>query len=289
MATVRIVTDSTAGLSEAQKDELGIATIPLVVRFGADAFREGIDMSSAEFYERLTTDSQFPSTSQPSAGEFLELYRELAKDADSIISIHISSELSGTCESARTALRDEDLDATVDVIDSRSVAIGLGHLAVVAAEMARHGSDREIIVEAIERLIPDLRIGFAVSTLEYLRRGGRIGGAQAFLGSLLRIRPVLHVHDGRVEPLDRARSFGKAVDRLIRYIDEESTGNLAYCGIMHVRNEDGAAQLKDQVASRFDVERWYEGELSAVVGSHAGPGLVGVCFQAAAGQVSADA
>ncbi len=282
MATIRIVTDSTAGLTEAQKDELGIATIPLVVRFGADTYREGIDISSAEFYERLISDSQFPSTSQPSAGEFLELYRELAEDADSIISIHISSELSGTCESARTALQEKSLDATVDVIDSRSVAVGLGHLAVVAAEMARHGSDRDIIVQAIKRLIPDLRIGFAVSTLEYLRRGGRIGGAQAFLGSLLRIRPVLHVDNGRVEPLDRARSFGRAVDRLIRYMDDESGGKLGYCGIMHTRNEDGAEELKNLVASRFNVERWYEGELSPVVGSHAGPGLVGVCFQAAA-------
>ena len=285
MATVRIVTDSTAGLTATQKEGLGIATIPLVVRFGADTYREGIDISSAEYYERLIKDDVFPSTSQPSAGEFLELYRELAKDADSIISVHLSSALSGTCESARTALQTESLDATVDVIDSRSVAFGLGHLAIVAAEMARCGADRDVIVNAVKRLIPDIRIGFAVSTLEYLRRGGRIGGAQAFLGSLLRIRPVLHVDDGRVEPLDRARSFSKAIARLIRYIDDESGDKLAYCGIMHVRNEDGAEHLKDLVASRFDVERWYEGELSPVVGSHTGPGL-GVCFQATAKQLS---
>ena len=280
MATIRIVTDSTAGITEAQKEELGIATIPLVVRFGSDAYRDGVDISSGEFYERLVTGSTFPSTSQPSAGEFLELYRELAKDADSIISIHISSKLSGTCESARTAIR-EEIDANVDVVDSQSVAAGLGHLAVVAAEMARHGSDRDIIVQAINKLIPKVRIGFALTTMEYLKRGGRIGGAQAFVGSLLRIRPVLHLHDGRVEPLDRARSARKAVDRLIRYIDDESDGKLAYCGIVHVRNESGAAQLRDRVASRFDVDRWYEGELSPVVGAHAGPGVVGVCFPAA--------
>ena len=280
MATIRIVTDSTAGITEAQKEELGIATIPLVVRFGSDAYRDGVDISSGEFYERLVTGSTFPSTSQPSAGEFLELYRELAKDADSIISIHISSKLSGTCESARTAIR-EEIGANVDIVDSQSVAMGLGHLAVVAAEMARHGSDRDIIVQAINKLVPKIRIGFALTTLEYLKRGGRIGGAQAFVGSLLRLRPVLHLHDGRVEPLARARSAKKAVARLIRYIDDESDGKLAYCGILHVRNERGAAQLKDLVASRFDVDRWYEGELSPVVGAHAGPGVVGVCFPAA--------
>ena len=251
----------------------------MVVRFDADAYRDGVDISSAEFYDRLVNEDVFPSTSQPSAGEFLELYREVAKDADSIISIHISSNLSGTCESARTAIR-EQIDATVDVIDSRSVALGLGHLAVVAAEMARHGSDRDIIVQAVNQLIPKVRIGFVVDTMEYLRRGGRIGGARAFVGSLLRIKPVLHLDDGRVEPLDRARSFRKAVDRLMRYIDDESDGKLAYCGVIHVRNESGAAQLKELVASRFDVGRWYESELSPVVGAHAGPGVVGVCFQA---------
>ena len=172
MATIRIVTDSTAGITEAQKEELGIATIPLVVRFGSDAYRDGIEISSGEFYDRLITGNTFPSTSQPSAGEFLELYRELAEDADSIISIHISSKLSGTCESARTAIR-EEIDATVDVIDSQSVATGLGHLAVVAAEMARHGSDRDIIIQAINKLIPKVRIGFALTTLEYLKRGGK--------------------------------------------------------------------------------------------------------------------
>ena len=280
MASIRIVTDSTAGLSEEQREELGIASIPLIVRFGSDAYREGVDISSGEFYERLTTETEFPSTSQPSVGEFLELYREIAKEADSIISIHISAELSGTCESARTAIKEDDLTGIVDVIDSRPVAIGLGHLAVTAAEMARHGSDRQIIIQALERLIPTTRIGFAVDTLEYLRKGGRIGGAQAFLGSLLRIRPVLHLENGRVEPLDRARSFRKAVDRLLRYIDDESDGSLPYCGIMHVRNPDGAKQLQELVAARFDVDRWYEGELSAVIGAHAGPGLVGVCFPA---------
>ncbi len=280
MATIRIVTDSTAGITEAQKEELGIATIPLVVRFGSDAYRDGVEISSGEFYDRLITGNTFPSTSQPSAGEFLELYRELAKDADSIISIHISSKLSGTCESARTAIR-EEIDAAVDVIDSQSVAIGLGHLAVVAAEMARHGSDRDIIIQAINKLIPKVRIGFALTTLEYLKRGGRIGGAQALVGSLLRIRPVLHIDEGLIEPLGRARSERKAVDRLIQYIDDESDGKLAYCGILHVRNEAGAARLKDRVASRFEVERWYEGELSPVVGAHAGPGVVGVSFPAA--------
>ena len=280
MTRIRIVTDSTAGLTSTQQEELGITTIPLVVRFGTDEYREGIDISNAGFYERLTTDSNFPSTSQPSAGEFLAIYEELVKEADSIISIHVSSELSGTCESAHTALRGTSIDATVDVIDSRSVGSGLGHLAVVAGEMAHQGAKRNEIIDAVQQLIPNIRIGFAVKTLEYLRRGGRIGGAQAFLGSVLQLKPVLHVENGRVEPLDRTRSFGKAVHRLIRYIDDESGGDLAHCGIMHVRNEESAEQLKSIVNQNFNVGRWYGGELSPVVGSHVGPGMVAVSFPA---------
>lgn len=281
MASIRIVTDSTAGLSEEVKAELGIVSVPLIVRFGSESFREGIDITNEEFYRRLTTRPDFPSTSQPSAGDFQEVYRELAKTAGSIISIHISSKISGTCQSALTALQDESIGVRVDVVDSLSVAIGLAHMVIVAARMAKDGADRESILTAAGRLIPRNRIGFAVETLEYLRRGGRIGGAQAFLGSLLRIKPVLHLEEGRVEPLDRARSTKKAVDRLLRFVDEESDGGpLEYCGVMHVRNQAGARQLRELLAARFEASAWYEGELSAVVGAHAGPGLVGVCFPA---------
>ena len=226
----------------------------------------------------------FPATSQPSPGDFIETYRELGREADSIISIHISSALSGTVESALTAVKDPDLGAEVDVVDSRSVTLGCGQMVIRAAEMAREGADREAILRELERMIVTTRIVFVVDTLEYLRRGGRIGGAQAFLGSLLKVKPVLHVLNGRIEPLDRPRSTKRALARLVRYIEDGAGGEeLEFCAVLHAANEAGAREVREMVASRFEVGRWHGGQIGAVVGTHAGPGVVGASFPARIG------
>ncbi len=281
MAGTRIVTDSTADLPAEMIQELGITVVPLIVRFGAEALREGLEITNAEFYHRLTVDPEHPSTSQPSPGEFIEAYQGIADEADEIISIHVSSDLSGTCESATNAAGSDDVGKPVHVVDSRSVSMGLGYLVALAAERARDGVGAEAILSELRDWIQRGRICFLLDTLEYLKRGGRIGAAQAFLGSLLRVKPVLHVLGGVVEPLDRARSVRQATDRIVRYIrDEAGDERLAYAAILYSTNEQLGMDIKQRIDAEFDIGRWYVTEIGAVIGAHTGPGAVGVAFPA---------
>lgn len=281
MAGTRIVTDSTADLPADLIQELGITVVPLIVRFGPEALHEGVEITNAEFYHRLTVDPDHPSTSQPSPGEFIEAYKEIADEADEIISIHISSDLSGTYESATSAAGSDEVATPVHVVDSRSASIGMGHLVVLAAERARDGVGAETILTELNEWTQRSRICFLLDTLEYLKRGGRIGAAQAFLGSLLKVKPVLHVMNGVVEPLDRVRSARKAGDRIVRYIrDEAGDGRLAYAGILHSTDDKLANEIRVRIDAEFEVGHWYVAEIGAVIGAHVGPGAVGVAFPA---------
>lgn len=284
MAGIRIVTDSTADLPAEIIQELGITVVPLIVRFGAEALREGVEITNAEFYHRLTVDPEHPSTSQPSPGEFVEAYRGIAADADEIISIHLTSDLSGTHESATLAAGSDEVETPVHVVDSRLLTMGLGSLVVMAAERARDGVGVEAILSELNEWIPRGRICFLVDTLEYLKRGGRIGAAQAFLGSLLKVKPILHVVNGVVEPLDRARSVRKATDRIVRYLrDEAGDERLAYVGMLYSTDKDLVTALKDRIDAEFEVGRWYMTEIGAVIGAHIGPDAIGVAFPARGG------
>jgi len=255
MARIRIVTDSTADLPEEIVQELSITVVPSIVRFGADALREGVDITNAEFYHRITVDPEHPSTSQPSPGEFVEAYQGIAAEADEIISIHVSSNLSGTIESATLAAGNEAVVTPVHVVDSLSVSMALGSLVVLAAERARDGVGVEAIVSELNDWIPRGRICFLLDTLEYLKRGGRIGAAQAFLGSLLKVKPILHVMNGVVEPLDRSRSVKKATDRMVRYLhDEAGDGRLAYAGMLYSTDKELAMAIKDRIDAEFEVK-----------------------------------
>ncbi len=284
MAGIRIVTDSTADLPEEIIQELGITVVPSIVRFGDEALHQGVDITTAEFYHRLTVDPEHPSTSQPSPGEFVEAYQGIAGEADEIISLHLSSDLSGTVESATLAAGNEEVVTPVSVVDSRLISMALGALVVMAAERARDGVGVEAILSEVNDWIPRGRICFLLDTLEYLKRGGRIGAAQAFLGSLLKVKPILHVMNGIVEPLDRARSVKKATDRMVRYLhDEAGDGRLAYAGMLYSTDKDLAMAIKDRIDAEFEVGRWYITEIGSVIGAHTGPGAVGVAFPARGG------
>ena len=284
MAGIRIVTDSTADLPEEMVQELGITVVPSIVRFGDEVLHEGVDITNAEFYHRITVDPEHPSTSQPSPGEFVEAYQGIAAEADEIISIHLSSDLSGTIESATLAAGNEEVGTPVHVVDSRVISGALGSLVMMAAERARDGVGVEAILSELNDWIPQGRICFLLDTLDYLKRGGRIGAAQAFLGSLLKVKPILHVMNGVVEPLDRARSVRKATDRILRYLhDEAGDGPLAYAGMLYSTDKDLAMTIKDRIDAEFEVERWYVTEIGAVIGAHTGPGAVGVAFPARGG------
>ncbi|MDP6349166.1 MAG: DegV family protein [Chloroflexota bacterium] len=281
MVGTRIVTDSTAGLPADLVQELNITVVPLIVRFGSEALHEGTEITNAEFYHRLTVDPDHPSTSQPSPGEFITAYQSIADDADDIISIHITSELSGTFDSATSAGASDEVAVPVHVVDSRSASIGLGFLAVLAAERARDGVSVPEILQELDAWIQRGRTCFLLDTLEFLHRGGRIGAAQAFLGSLLRVKPVLHVVNGVIEPLDRARSPRKAIDRIVRYIREEADdGPLPYAGLLFSTDREMADRLRERIDAEFEVGRWFVAEIGAVIGAHVGPSAIGVAFPA---------
>lgn len=210
--TVHIVTDSTSDISKALADEHGITVIPLTVSFGQESYSDGVDLTAEEFYARLQLTKTLPTTSQPPPALFQYAYQHLASRGD-VVSIHLSHKFSGTVDAARAAAREVAPDR-ITVVDSGSVSMGLGMCAIAAARVARAGGTSAACAAAAESVAGRLRIAVAFETLEYLRRGGRIGRATAFLGGLLRLKPILTVKDGETFPVTRVRSRAKALDEL---------------------------------------------------------------------------
>jgi DegV family protein with EDD domain len=273
MKRVAVVTDSTAGLPADLATRHGLHVIPLWVHSGEQSYRDGVDLMPNQFYPLLAGAPNLPTTSQPSVGEFLELYRELAGQAEAIISVHISSELSGTVASALAA-RQMFHDVPVHVVDSRSTSMGLGLIALAAARAAAEGQNGEQVAAATERLVPWTSVIFVVDTLEYLRKGGRIGGASALVGSLIRIKPILHIHEGRIDAVDKVRTRGKAMERLLEIVAERVGGT----GPIHAAAPAEAESLRHRIALAFDCAELCLAELSPAIGTHVGPGTVGVAF-----------
>ena len=204
--TVKVVTDSTADLPDSLVRELGLEVVPLNVHFGTTVYRDGIDLDVDEFFRRLVSSPQVPTTSQPSVGDFVDVYRRLGEDASAIVSVHLSTKLSGTINAATQAIDSEELPCPVTVVDSRSASIGTGLVAVAAARAAQAGDSLEKVVQAAYKVASSLRVLITMDTLEYLQKGGRIGKVSAFLGTLLRIKPILMCQDGELHPLDDRRS-----------------------------------------------------------------------------------
>ena len=198
--TVKVITDSTADLPPALAEELGITVVPLNVHFGTEVYRDGVEITADEFYRRLVTASRLPTTSQPTPGDFLSAYDEMGQTTDEILSVHVSAKLSGTMNSATQAREEYGGACRIEIIDSLQGSMGLGMLAIAAAEAARRGDSLDDVVTETRAAIP--KVGFIglLDTLEYLEKGGRIGKAQAFMGSLLRIKPLLTIRDGEAHP-----------------------------------------------------------------------------------------
>lgn len=278
MKRVSVVTDSTTGLPAELAAQHGLQIIPLWVRFGEQSHRDGVDLRPDQFYPMLAGAPDLPTTSQPSAGEFLELYRKLAREAEAIVSVHISSELSGTVASALAARRVFH-DVPVHVVDSRSTAMGLGLIALAAARAAAEGQNGAQVAAAAERLVPWTSVLFVVDTLEYLRKGGRIGGASALAGSVIRIKPILHIHKGRIDALDKVRTRRKALNRLMEIVAKQVRGTgPIHAAVVHAAAPAEAEALWDRLARTFDCAELHLAELSPAIGTHVGPGTVGVAF-----------
>jgi DegV family protein with EDD domain len=253
--------------------------VPLKVIFNGQTFRDGMDITPSRFYELLGAASELPTTSQPSTGDFVEVYSRLSQEADAIVSIHLSEVLSGTIKSALSA-RELVNHVPIEIIDSRSVSVGLGFIVMAAARAIQEGRSLPEVVAATQQLIPKTNIIFVVDTLKYLHMGGRIGGASAMLGSALKIKPLLHIHEGEVSPLERVRSKCRATERMLEIMAErlqaENGEGVLRAAVVHADREDEALELNEQVLSRFQPAESYLTDLTPAVGTHVGPGTLGL-------------
>ncbi|MBI4328792.1 MAG: DegV family protein [Chloroflexi bacterium] len=278
---VHIVTDSTADIPPRTAAEFGVTVVPLTVHFGQQAYKEGLEISAEEFYLRLTTGAVLPRTSQPSAGDFAEAYRPLVTNGAEVLSIHLSSKLSGTHNSAllgRQQLLDEAVGAkrkspTIEVVDTGQVSMALGLLILRAARMARAGTSLTDLVAWLQGALPRMRTFFVVQTLEYLARGGRIGRAQAFLGGLLNLKPILEIRDGVVEPLARVRTSTKAFERLAELSLEQAPAEEAV--VAYTTEPDPASTMARRLQEGLNLPSVSIVQVGPVIGTYAGPGLLG--------------
>jgi DegV family protein with EDD domain len=273
---VRIVTDSTCDLSNDQASQLGVAAVAkLYVLFGDRTFQDGVTINNEQFYALLKSNPNFPSTSQPSVGDFVQIYERFK--GEPIVSIHISRDLSGTLASAEAA-RDM-VGGDITIIDSRNVNAGLALLVIEAMRLAKTGASAAQIKSHIDTLIPRTRLIFVLDTLENLRRGGRIGNAQAFLGSVLQFKPIITIKDGCLEPVERVRTMSKAVARLKDIAAQELQGKVEpQVVFMHASAPTSAEQLMGALCTQIRLREPFIIEAGPVVATHAGPGAVGISY-----------
>ena len=274
MSRVAIFTDSASDLDPAVAAADGIEIVPLLVSFGDDTYKAGVELSTQAFWDRMVApDSPFPKTAASSPGEFKDAYEgAFAAGAEAIVSIHVAGTLSGTIKSAQIA-RDMLPDREIHVVDSLGASMAQGILAYMGLEMAADDRPAGEIAEVLERRAPDMRMYVALETLEYLRKGGRISGAQAAIGSLLSVKPIIRVDSGVVDTADRVRTRGKARERLMDLICERPVERLA---ILHTMSPDVEA-FRDEVVARagLDSADVPISLVGASVGPHLGPGCVG--------------
>jgi len=272
---VRIVTDSTADLPVEFAHALGISVVPLSVIFGDEVYREGIEISQDLFYDKLISGKVLPTTSAPSIGDFLEVYESQLKEANEIVSIHISSKLSATYSNACQAAQIlRDRGARIEVIDSQVVSLGLSLATTAAARVAREGGDIDQIKAIVDSTIRRIRIYILLDTLEYVRRGGRIGRARAFLGGILRVKPLLELRDGEVHPLERLRTKAHALDRLFQIAT--SYANVQEVAIGYSTNPQDAHDFEQRLASVMPHVNIWVARFGPVIGTHGGPGVLGI-------------
>jgi DegV family protein with EDD domain len=278
MGKIRIVTDSTADIPLAVREELGIIMVPLKVHFANDTFLDSLTIQSDEFYEKLVQSPVLPTTSQPSPVDFLEIYKTLLVEPGvEIISIHLSAAMSGTYQSAVLAKSLLDQPEQLTIVDSKSASYGIGMLAVRAARAAQEGKTVEEILELVESIRQQTKLYFAVGTLEFLQKGGRIGKASALFGALLNIKPILTIDaEGEVAPIDKVRGQKKAMNRIVELIKQDYEGKPLDIMVAHGKAPELADELGGMVKEHFDVKRYGITSVGPVIGTHVGPGVTAV-------------
>jgi DegV family protein with EDD domain len=275
--SVAVVTDSTAYLPDELTEGYGIHVVPLYVVLAGRSGREGWDVGPDEVARTLAVRGQTVSTSRPTPGDFVAAYRRaLDEGADRLVSIHLSSELSGTWDAARLAASQVG-EHIVTVVDSRSAAMGAGFAVLAAARSAAAGADAATVARTAQEIADATRTFFVVDTLEHLRRGGRIGSAAAVLGSALAVKPVLHVRDGRVVPLEKVRTSARALNRLVQRAVEAAGQGPVSVAVHHLAAAEKAERLAADIRDRLpQLRELHVSELGAAIGAHVGPGAVGI-------------
>ncbi len=272
---VKIVTDAEANLAPELMDEYDITTMPLWLHFGDEAYQEGVNITREQFYERLTQGKEFPKTSQASVGQFIELYQPIIDAGHEIVSIHLSSDLSGTYQSALGAAA-QFPGGKISVVDSRLATVAQAVVVWRAAEWAAAGLGREEIVTRLQPMCKHIKVFFVVDTLEYLRKGGRIGGAAALLGTLLQLKPILTLSEGKIDAYDKARTRKRGLARLKELVLEAAEGNTGVdLGVVHVMCPDAAQTLADKLIAELQPKRVVFDLMGPGVGAHVGPGMIG--------------
>lgn len=278
MSPVTVVTDTTNYLPRELVDREGIRQVSLYVGWQDEQQRE-IELDGFDaFYERLRTDPDLPTTSQPSIGDFLAVWEPLLQEGQDIVSIHLAGGISGTCESARQArslLVERGLGERIEVIDGETACGGLGLVLLAAAAAAHKGAEKDAVAARAHEARKALKIWFCVNTLEYLRRGGRIGNAQAWIGSTLKIKPILSL-DYEITPVERVRTAKRAFERMVQYAQELHDSGADRWVVQHIQATEQAERLTDRCREIFGSEALFTSEVGPVIGTYTGPGLLGV-------------
>jgi DegV family protein with EDD domain len=272
-ASTGIVTDSTADLAPALQAQFGLGLVPLIVSWDGQTFRDGLDLTTAEFYQRLRISKSLPRTGAPSIAAFESTFREQLEHHDAVISVNLAGRLSATYDVARQAAESVD-PRRITVVDSGTVSICLGWLAEMGARLAQQGLEPPAIVEKLEEARGRLRILVLLETLEFMQRGGRIGRAAALAGTLLSVKPILSIRDGEVAPVERVRTMKGALRRLVELVS--AVGPLERLGVVDGDAAANTAEVEGQLKTHFPDLSIERGALGPVLGAHGGPGVVGV-------------
>ncbi len=281
MPRTAVVTDSTAYLPPEMAAGNAIEVVSLYVNFGSDRTERELDLMADldKFYDEIRSAEQWPTTSQPSVGDFATAYEPLLADGGDVVSIHISEGISGTADSARQAAELLEKEGKggerVRVVNSESSAGGLGMIVLGAARVAQRGENADAVVTRAEEARESLKMWFAVDTLEFLKRSGRIGAASAWIGSTLKIKPILTLEQ-EITPVERVRTSGRAFERLVAYAEERHKGGADAWVVQHIQSRDEAERLAERCRQLFERDPVFVSEVGPVLGVHTGPGLLGV-------------
>jgi fatty acid kinase fatty acid binding subunit len=274
----RVVADTTCGLPADVARQMGIPLIPQIIHFGEESFREGVDIDHAAFMTRLQTGRELPKTAAPVPGDFLEVFEDAAKAGESVVCVHPSTEVSGTVRSALTA-RESFPDADIRVIDTRTIAGPLASMVLAAGRLAQDGGSADQVEALVRKMMPRARVYFLVDTLEFLQRGGRIGGASALIGTILQIKPILTFRDGQVNQFEKERTKKRALARLKEVVlAEAARGREAQLTVMHAGAPVEAAELTEELKAALGVDDAMVMTLVPAIVTHAGPGTLAVGF-----------